>query len=279
MSVRTNHDASINAALDHWRHWTSGHTDDRPILGGLLGEGSANRVYELLPMRQHVLRFAYKSHELSVNRSSQEVALWKLAANEGLAPQVYYHSGSGEVVITDRLSFTNVSVEAHAELCRRVHGLQPRASRLRLTDAAETYRAVAMCAASKYPKSSQPPIDTGGQSIRHDLGQLDRETPVFCHNDLSSDNVGWLGNRLLAIDWEYAAMGSPHYDVASASEGMKQNERHEFALRTLEGKFDKDLWSVACRVVPLINYLWTLATDDHEAAASLRGVIEGHYLT
>ena len=96
--------------------------------------------------------------------------------------------------------------------------------------------------------------------------ELDSESPVFCHNDLSSYNVGWLGDRLLAIDWEYAAMGSPHYDVASASEGMKHNERHEFAMRVLEDTFDKNLWSTACRVVPLINYLWALATEDHDTA-------------
>ena len=83
----------------------------------------------------------------------------------------------------------------------------------------------------------------------------------------------------MAIDWEYAAMGSPHYDVASASEGMHCEERHEFAVRVLENKFDSDMWSIACRVVPLINYLWALATDNHEAASSLRGVIEEHYPT
>jgi len=130
MAIRTNHDPSIEAALDQWRHWTLGDTNDRPTLGELLGEGSANRVYELLPMRQQVLRFAHKSHELSVNRSRQEIELWKLLANEGLAPAVYYHSDGGDVVITDRLSFSDVSLEAHAELCKRIHHLRPKGSQL-----------------------------------------------------------------------------------------------------------------------------------------------------
>ena len=128
MAIRTSHDPSIKAALDQWRHWTSGDTNDRPALGELLGEGSANRVYELLPMQQQALRFAHKSHELSVNCSLQEIALWKLVANEGLAPTVYYHSDSGDVVITDRLSFSDVSLEAHAELCRKFHHLRPKGS-------------------------------------------------------------------------------------------------------------------------------------------------------
>ena len=72
-------------------------------------------------------------------------------------------------------------------------------------------------------------------------------------------------------------MGSPHYDVASAGEGMKHNERHEFAMRVLENTFDKNMWSIACRVVSLINYLWALATEDHDTALSLRAVIEEHY--
>ena len=76
MAVPTDHDSSIKVALDQWRLWTLGNTNDRPSLGELLGEGSANRVYELLPMRRQVLRFAYKSHELSVNPSRQEIELW-----------------------------------------------------------------------------------------------------------------------------------------------------------------------------------------------------------
>ena len=273
MVVHTGHDPSIKAALDQWRHWTLGDTNHRPSLGELLGEGSANRVYDLLPMRRQVLRFAHKSHELSVNPSLQEIDLWKLAATEGLAPTVYYHSEGGDVVITDRLSFRGVTLEAHAELCKQIHHLRPRGSRLRLTEVAAMYRA----AANK--KSSHTASETDRQSIRRDLSEMDSESPVFCHNDLSSHNLGWLGDRLLAIDWEYAAMGSPHYDVASASEGMKHNERQEFAMRVLEDTFDKNLWSTACRVVPLINYLWALATEDHDTALSHRAVFEEHYLT
>ena len=273
MSIRTSYDPSIKAALDQWRHWTLGDTNDRPALGELLGEGSANRVYELLPMRQQVLRFAHKSHELAVNRSRREIELGKLAANEGLAPAVYYRSDGGDVLITDRLSFSDVPLEAHAELCKQIHHLGPWGSRLRLTEVAATYRAAAN------EKSSHTALETDRQSIRRDLSQLDSESPVFCHNDLSSYNVGWLGDRLLAIDWEYAAMGSPHYDVASASEGMKHNERQEFAMRVLEDTFDKNLWSTACRVVPLINYLWALATEDYDTALSPRAVFEEHYLT
>ena len=47
MAVPTSHDPSIEAALDQWRQWTLGDTYERPALGELLGEGSANRVYEL----------------------------------------------------------------------------------------------------------------------------------------------------------------------------------------------------------------------------------------
>ena len=272
MAVPTDHDSSIKAVLDQWRLWTLGDTNERPTLGELLGEGSANRVYELLPLQHHVLRFTYKSHELSVNPSRQEIETWKLAATQGLAPAVHYHSDGGDVVITDRLSFSDVSIEAHAELCKQIHHLGPRGSRLRLTEVAATYRAAAT------EKSAHIARETEQPSIRRDLSQLDSESPVFCHNDLSSYNVGWLGDQLLAIDWEYAAMGSPHYDVASASEGMKHNERQEFAMRVLEDTFDKNLWSTACRVVPLINYLWALATEDHDTALSHRTVFEEHYL-
>ena len=62
MAVHTDHEPSIEAALDQWRLDVRRYQRS-PCLGELLGEGSANRVYELLPMRQQVLRFAHKSHD------------------------------------------------------------------------------------------------------------------------------------------------------------------------------------------------------------------------
>jgi len=274
MAASTNQEPSILAVLDAWRDWTSADTTERPRLGKLLGEGSANRVYELQPMRHKVLRIAQKSHEVSVNRSLQEIVVWKFVANEGLAPTIHYHSDRGDVVVTDRLSFDGVSADEHANLLMRIHRLQPSASRLLLTDVAETYRAAAVRA-----NSFNTAIDLLSEPIKSDLEQLDSESPVFCHNDLSTENIGWLGERLLAIDWEYAAMGSPHFDVASASEGYTEDERRLFAMSALENAFDEDLWAAASRAAPLISFLWASATNDQETAESLRGVIEGHYLT
>ena len=177
-------------------------------------------------------------------------------------------------MITDRLSFDGVSADEHANLLKRIHRLQPSASRLLLTDVAETYRAAAVRA-----NSFNTAIDLRSEPIKSDLEQLDSESPVFCHNDLSTENIGWLGERLLAIDWEYAAMGSPHFDVASASESYTEDERRHFAMSALENAFDEGLWAAASRAAPLISFLWASATNDQETAESLRGVIEGHYLT
>ena len=273
MAINTDRIPIIEAALDSWRDWSSLKiAHGRPQLGSLIGEGTSNRVYKLHSPDQRVLRYRHKSHNLSVNEALQEIAIWKFLANVGLAPKVYYHSDGGDVVITDHLIFSDISQEEHAHLLRRIHGFRPGASRLVLTHVAETYRAAIGSA-----NAAELTIDPQAKPIRRDLALLDSEPPVFCHTDLSSRNIGRLGEKFLAIDWEYASMGSQHFDVASASEGMEHNTRLKFAVMALENTFNDSLWAAACRAVPLINYLWAMATANLAIARSLQETIEESY--
>ena len=54
--------------------------------------------------------------------------------------------------------------------------------------------------------------------------------PVLCHNDLLPANLIWDDDRLWLIDWEYAGMGHPLFDLASVSAGASFTDDQELAL-------------------------------------------------
>jgi thiamine kinase-like enzyme len=54
--------------------------------------------------------------------------------------------------------------------------------------------------------------------------------PVLCHNDLLAANLIDDGTRLSLVDWEYAGMGNPLFDLANASANAALSEEQETAL-------------------------------------------------
>ena len=63
--------------------------------------------------------------------------------------------------------------------------------------------------------------------------------------------------------------GSP-----SASQYMEENVRNTFATRTAGTFFDRRQWQVACRVVPLMDHLWTVAALGHTDGVQSKQMLE-----
>ena len=149
-------------------------------------------------------------------------------------------------------------IDAHSHLLKSVHESTVDAPRLSLEKAATRYTN-----AIRERGLSHLTVDIDIPAVREDLQQLDNEPSCFCHNDLTPTNIGRLAGRYLAIDWEYAALGSRHFDIAVASHHMEEPVRNTFAEKTAGASFDQYQWQVACRVVPLMDHLWTLAALGH----------------
>lgn len=54
--------------------------------------------------------------------------------------------------------------------------------------------------------------------------------PVLCHNDLLPANLIMEGERIWIIDWEYAGMGHPFFDLASLSTAAFFTEDHDESM-------------------------------------------------
>ena len=263
--------ASISEALNAWQIWDQNwHARGaRPDLAEVLGIGSANTVFSLDRAPDLVLRVRHNTASLSLNSPKQEITLWRAAAALGLAPDVLWVGTKEDVVITKRLTFDGIDEDAHSHLLKSVHESTVDAPRLSLEKAATRYTD-----AIRERDLSHLTVDIDIPAVREDLQQLDNEPSCFCHNDLTPTNIGRLAGRYLAIDWEYASLGSRHFDIAVASQHMEKTVRNTFAEKTAGTSFDQHQWQVACRVVPLMNHLWTLAALGHTEGVQSKKTLE-----
>ncbi len=59
-----------------------------------------------------------------------------------------------------------------------------------------------------------------------------------CHNDISPGNL-LIGDEIYLVDWEYACIGDPLFDLAGVSINFQLNEKQEsYLLETYSGQLD-----------------------------------------
>lgn len=134
-------------------------------------------------------------------------------------------------------------------------------------------------ATSRQLGASLPPdIDSMLESTRLLSHQLVPYVPCLCHNDMLPANVLDDGNRVWIVDWEYAGMGHPLFDLAGFSVNCGFNEEMDIQfLADYRGTFQprdlrelrilkvasllrESLWSVVQTVVSDLEF------DFHEYA-------------
>jgi thiamine kinase-like enzyme len=64
------------------------------------------------------------------------------------------------------------------------------------------------------------------------------------------------GNNLVAIDWEYAAMGSRYFDVGIACEALPDSERDIVMQQVFGDALDDDLMTAGKQIAALVTALW-----------------------
>jgi thiamine kinase-like enzyme len=103
---------------------------------------------------------------------------------------------------------------------------------------AATYRRLAAEAGVPIPPACEEAL---GIARRIDRAQSARpDAPRPCHNDLLSANLIDDGQRIRIIDWEYAAMGDPLFDLGNLSANHDLTEAEdELLLEAYDGAADE----------------------------------------
>jgi len=163
--------------------------------------------------------------DLGVDREWECKVLGRAAA-AGLAPAILCCEPAQGILVADWVNGRTwapreigqpAQIRAMAQLLRRVHALAiPLPARV-MSPAAWIAHYSEASEASAHHGSAVPRPSAGLRGAAEDrlwmLAASRSHEPALCHSDLHSLNVS-MGERLMLLDWEYAHVSDPYWDLA-----------------------------------------------------------------
>jgi len=246
----------------------------QPVEVERLGGGITNHNFKVVVGGETlVLRIGGKDTDLlGIDRAHEHEAA-VLAAELGIGPEV---AGFDHGVLVTRFADGEVG---HAdprvvgELLRRLHSARPIAGRFDSFRVVETYAATAREHGVALPGEFERAHELAQQiESRRSTAPL-----VTCHNDLLAANFIDDGHRLWIVDWEYAGMGDPFFDLGNFSVNNGLDDEGEQALLASYGSTDlaalilmrfmsdfrEAMWGVVQQAISELDFDFVAYTDEH----------------
>lgn len=221
---------SVDMIISQISQW-AGRTDlrVRPLEGGM-----TNHNYRVdIGGQSFVLRIAGANRELLGIDGAQEYAAISAAAAAGVAPAIFACDPNVGYLVTDFVQGVTPGVaQIHEKpMLQRILDLLDRVHRLPAIQGtfspfrrAETLAATAHRLGVRFPDA----VVWIEERVAPIEAALDRHpvAPVLCHNDLGRRNFIDAG-RLILLDWEYAGMGDPTFDLANYAANQSSSAAEE----------------------------------------------------
>lgn len=212
-------------------YWT------RPVTAEPLPGGITNHNYLVRDAGQlYVARLCVDKTLLGIDRRN-EVVCHRAAHACGIAPELV-HQEDG-VLVSQFVAGRTLTPEGVRDLgfiprlvdvLRRLHDswdrLQGEMLYFSPFQTARTYARTAAGLNARLPSDIDDLLDDAAGLSRR-LGPF---VPVLCHNDLLASNILDAGDRIWLVDWEYAGMGHPLFDLAGVCANCAFSEAEELAL-------------------------------------------------
>jgi len=210
-----------------------------------LGGGITNRNFKVsLDGEVFVMRIGGKDTDLLGIDRRAEYAASVMAAELGVGPEVVGFVEPEGFLVTrfiegSAVPPTELSIGEVAHTLVLVHGGRSLPSRFDAFRVVEVYRSTAEQHGVRIPAAY------GEAKARADAieASLPRQPLRPCHNDLLNANFIDDGERLRLVDWEYAGMGDPFFDLANfaANHSLDDSRERELLTEYLGDVRDSDL--------------------------------------
>jgi thiamine kinase-like enzyme len=254
-----------------------------------LGGGLTNHNFKVtVGGEAFVVRVGGKDTELlGIDRRDEHGAAL-VAAQIGVGPEVIAFVESESCLVTRFVEGRPIPVEtmrapetiARAALTLRlIHDGPPVPGRFDSFRVVEAYRDTVV-AYGREPPTAYADAEAISRRIEQSLGPRE-ERP--CHNDLLNANFLDDGERIRIVDWEYAGMGDPFFDLANFSINHELSEPDDRALLaaytggTDEGNFARlglmrfmsdfreAMWGAVQQAVSALDFDFVAYADEHIA--------------
>jgi thiamine kinase-like enzyme len=245
-----------------------------PVKFETLGGGITNHNFKVFVDGDVlVLRIGGKDTALlGIDREHEhEAAL--TAARLGIGPEVVRFADGVLVTRFVEGEVGRADPETVGALLKRLHGAPPIASRFDSFRVVEAYAATATGHGRSLP-------DAYGRA--HELArQIEARRAavprVTCHNDLLAANFIDDGKRVWIVDWEYAGMGDPFFDLANFAVNNGLDDEGERALLEAYGSTDtraltlmrfmsdfrEAMWGVVQQAISELDFDFVSYADEH----------------
>jgi len=204
-----------------------------------LGGGITNRNFKVgAGGQEFVLRIGGTDTELlGIDRAAEHAAS-RIAAELGVGPEVVAFIEPEGYLVTRFVDgeVGKVDVERVGAALRLLHGGPALPGRFDSFRVVETYRITAREHGVAVPSAYDAAKELADRIERRRSGAPLRP----CHNDLLNANFIDDGVRLWLVDWEYAGMGDPFFDLGNFAVNHELAEEGENALLAAYGSDDGD---------------------------------------
>jgi thiamine kinase-like enzyme len=241
-----------------------------------LGGGITNHNFKVsLGDEAFVLRIGGNDTELlGIDRSAEHAAS-RVAAELGLAPEVVAF-GEPEGYLVTRFvegEVGAVEVEQVGRLLRRLHDGPALPVAFDSFRVVEVYRDTARQRGVGIPPAYERAKAVADRIEGRRIGVIRRP----CHNDLLNANFIAADGRLWIVDWEYAGMGDPFFDLGNFAvnhelddDGERallaaygSDDHHALVLMRFMSDFREAMWGVVQQAISQLDFDFVDYADRH----------------
>ena len=218
---------------------------------------------------------------LGIDRESEHAAS-RVAAELGLAPEVVAFLEPEGYLVTRFVEgeVGTVDVPQVGAALRRLHDGPPIPSRFDSFRVVEAYRTIA-----EERGVAIPPLYGWASEIASRIEEQRRGAPTLpCHNDLLSANFIAAGDRLWIVDWEYAGMGDPFFDLGNFAvnheldadgerlllEHYGGGDHEALILMRFMSDFREAMWGVVQQAISTLEFDFGATATSTSSACSAR---------
>ncbi len=199
---------------------------ERPVKIVKLKGGITNELYlvEDEEGKRYKVRIPGKKTELFINREA-EIKNLKALEVTGITPKLYEHKEDSQISIIEFISgkvakkedFKDPKVREKAvKAIKTIHD-----SNIKLCNIFNIFREVEKYnnLLKAYDKAilSDYPVNEMLEAVKRIEAEVHKDEPIKlvpCHNDLLPENFVFVDDKVYIIDWEYAGMNDPCFDIA-----------------------------------------------------------------
>lgn len=264
-------DQALQRALSHWRSWAA-QLNAPPRLEYAISTGLSHSSYCVRHDQQRfIVRIESAASRSLAMPKQQELTLLNNVGS--LAPSVVWHNATTLVshYIEGHTWQAGSHIESLAAHLYRLHHLKLDLPAFDLLKHIDRYWRKLE---ELNPKTAE--VHHGFyRRCRQKTDKILRQHPLqcICHNDLIPDNILQNKQEFVFIDWEYAGLNSPYFDLASLVEFGELSKTQALDLSNYYWKNDHDNSHVNalknfCFVVRFLEWLWLCLQYPEQSSRS-----------